>query len=106
MEVFRVIKRVGDSNYILGDIATGKEVSTFKQPVHPYWIVPKKGDVLDHPIAESKELVIEHRILQYLAEEQVLVNARIRGESSNDLTKPIVSDDRGLPYSMKGFKQP
>ena len=60
-EVYRVIKRVGDSNYILGDVATGKEVSAFKQPVHADRIVPMEGGVLDEPIAESKEVVIEQR---------------------------------------------
>ena len=30
VEVDKVIKRVGDSNYVLGDVATGTEISSFK----------------------------------------------------------------------------
>ena len=29
-EVYQVTKRVGDANYILGDVATGQEVTAFK----------------------------------------------------------------------------
>ena len=56
-----MIRRVGDSNYILEDVATGKEVSAFKQPVHADRIIPMEGGVLDDPIAETKEVVIEQR---------------------------------------------
>ena len=59
VEVYRVNKRVGDSNYVLGDIATRNEVTSFKQPVHADRIVPMEGGVLDDPITESKEVVIE-----------------------------------------------
>ena len=61
MEVYRVIKRVGDSNYVLGDVATGVEVSSFKQPVHADRIVPMDGGVLDEPIAGQKSIVIEQQ---------------------------------------------
>ena len=61
VEVFRVIKRVGDSNYVLGDVATGKEITTFKQPVHADRIVPMEGGVLDEPISQAKDVVIEQR---------------------------------------------
>ena len=33
-EAYQVIKRVGDANYVLGDVATGMEIKAFKQPVH------------------------------------------------------------------------
>ena len=59
VEVYRVIKRVGDSNYVLGDVATGIEASSFKQPVHADRIVPMDGGVLDEPIATEKNIVIE-----------------------------------------------
>ena len=61
MEIYRVIKRVGDSNYVLGDVAIGREVSSFKQPVHADRIVPMDGGVLDEPIEEAKDVVIEQR---------------------------------------------
>ena len=57
--MYRVNKRVGDSNYVLGDIATGSEVTSFKQPVHADRIVPMEGSVLDDPIAEAREVVVE-----------------------------------------------
>ena len=53
IEIYRVLKRVGDSNYVLGDLATGHEVSSFKQPVHADRIVPMDGGVLDDPISET-----------------------------------------------------
>ena len=32
-EVHQVIKQVGDASYVLGDVATGLEITAFKQPV-------------------------------------------------------------------------
>ena len=52
---------MGDSNYVLGDLATGQEVSSFKQPVHADRIVPMDGGVLDDPISETKEVIVEQR---------------------------------------------
>lgn len=59
VEVYRVIKRVGDSNYVHGDVATGIEATSFKQPVHADRIVPMDGGVLNEPIASEKNIVIE-----------------------------------------------
>ena len=61
IEVYKVIKRVGDANYVLGDLATGAEITSFKQPVHADRIVALDGGVLDDPIAESKDVVVEQR---------------------------------------------
>ena len=58
-EVYKVIKRVGDLNYILGDSATGTQVTLFKQPVRVDRIVLMAGGVLDDPIAEAKDVVLE-----------------------------------------------
>ena len=52
---------MGDSNYVLGDLATGKEVSSFKQPIHADRIVPMEGGVVETPISETKNVVIEQQ---------------------------------------------
>ena len=49
-EVYQIIKQVGDANYILGDVATGQEVTAFKQPVHAdRLVVVEAGELPDAP---------------------------------------------------------
>ena len=47
-EVYQIIKRVGDANYILGDVATGQEVTAFKQPVHVDRLVVIEGSAFSN----------------------------------------------------------
>ena len=58
-EVFKIIKVIGDSNYILGDIASGREVTDFKQPVHGDRLVLFDGGMLDAPIDKKVDIEVE-----------------------------------------------
>ena len=59
LEIFKVIKRVGESNYVLGDIATGIEVSNIAQPVHADRLVPIGVQELVDPIEERNRVILE-----------------------------------------------
>jgi hypothetical protein len=39
-QVYRVLRRVGDTNYVIGDVLTGKEDGSIKQPIHAARLVP------------------------------------------------------------------
>ena len=58
-EVYRIVKRLGDSNYVLGDAATGQEVTAFKQPVHADRLVPIECPELTSPIDELCTIYLE-----------------------------------------------
>ena len=58
-EVYQVIKRVGDANYILGDVATGEEVTAFKQPVHADRLVVVEGSEFPDTPDEQTHISIE-----------------------------------------------
>ena len=75
VKVYGVIKRAGDSNYVLGDVATGKEVRSFKQPVHADRIVPMDGGVLDDLVSGTKEVVDQRNstITQLARDRRVLI---------------------------------
>eukprot|EP00969_Alexandrium_andersonii_P059624 2626309-Alexandrium_andersonii.AAC.1 len=76
LDVYRVIKQTGPSNYVLGDVATGREVTTIKQPVHADRLVPLEVAELTEPIEEKKELEIEGRrgrLLRQALDGRVLV---------------------------------
>ena len=58
-EAYQVIKRVGDANYILGDVATGEEVTAFKQPEHADRLVLVEGSEFPDTPAEVTRVEIE-----------------------------------------------
>ena len=58
-EIFKIIKQVGDSNYVLGDLAIGREVTGFKQPVHADRLVVLESGELSEPISEETHVQVE-----------------------------------------------
>ena len=59
MDVYRVIKTIGDADYVLGDVVSGREVTAFKQPIHADRLVPLDVQELTEPITEDRRLTIE-----------------------------------------------
>lgn len=57
-EAYKIIKTCGNSNYILGDVATGQEC-TFHQPIHADRLIVYGEADLDPPISHAQELMIE-----------------------------------------------
>ena len=58
-EAYQVIKRVGDANYVLGDVATGVEIKAFKQPVHADRLVVVEAGELPDAQSEHTRISIE-----------------------------------------------
>ena len=84
--VYQVIKKVGDSNYVLGDPTTGLEIKSFAQPVHADRLVPLEVEELAEPISTKTFLEIDGlkgivtrqsmdgRVLVELADEEAELN--------------------------------
>ena len=58
LEAYVVLKRIGET-YVLGDVATRREVSTFTQPVHADRLVLLNVQELTTPIAEQTKVILE-----------------------------------------------
>ena len=58
LEAYVVLKRVGET-YAQGDVATGREVSTFTQPAHADRLAPLNVKEDTTPIAEQTKLILE-----------------------------------------------
>ena len=81
MGAFKVIKRVGDSDYVLGGTASGKEATGFRQPVHADRLVPLDAFELTTPIEETRALALEGqqaRAMRMAVDGRVLVELAAR----------------------------
>ena len=61
LEAFAIKKQAGPNSFILADIASGAECTSFHQPVHADRLVPMEVPELAEPIDEALNLVIEGR---------------------------------------------
>jgi len=58
LDVYKVIRKLG-SNYVLGDVATGKEVQGIVQPVHADRLIALNVKELTTPISEANRIILE-----------------------------------------------
>ena len=58
LEAYVILKRIGE-NYVLGDVATKREITTFSQPVHADRLVPLNVQELTKPVEEKHRIILE-----------------------------------------------
>ena len=59
MEAYRIGKQTGPNNFVLVDMATGREITSFKQPVHADRLVPMEVAELAEPMDEIRAITLE-----------------------------------------------
>ena len=83
LEAYVIIKKVGPNNFVLGDMATGAEITSFAQPVHADRLVPLEVAELATPLESQTKLVIEGRegeVLRQSLDGRVLIRLSSQAE--------------------------
>jgi hypothetical protein len=62
LEVYKIIKIGGNNVYYLGDAVTGREVKTFKQPVHADRLVPVTATELTVPLEQRLAITVDGEV--------------------------------------------
>ena len=70
LDVYKVIRRLG-SDYVLGDVATGKEVQGIVQPVHADRLIALNVKELTAPISEANRIILEGIHVGYITAQAV-----------------------------------
>ena len=60
-DVYRIVKQTGPSNDVLGDVATGRDAMSFKQPAHADRLVPLEVAELAEPMEERLKIHVAGR---------------------------------------------
>jgi len=111
-EAYVVLKRVGESIYALGDVATQREVGHFRQPVHADRCIPLEVGDLTEPMESKFRIEIEGRtglIRRQAIDGRILVDfqsARLNDAFAQDFKRRgahLSGDDRGVWLDSERF---